>query len=279
MKLSFSTNAFVRFPLDEALRTIAGIGYQGAEIMADEPHLWPKKVTAEEVEGIKALAQELSLPLCNINGFTMRTVGDMHHPSWIEDDNGQRALRVEHTLACLELAHQLGIPYVSTEPGGPVKGIIETRGREYALFARMLDLVIPKAEELGVTLLIEPEPELLFDNMDDICAFIENIDSPALGINFDAGHFFCIGEDPAALVNVFSSFLKHIHIEDIAADRVHKHLIPGRGAMNFGAFFDALKAASYQGYLTVELYPYAEEPAKAAEESFQFLRPFFEGTL
>jgi sugar phosphate isomerase/epimerase len=277
MKLSFSTNAFTRVPLDDALEAIARIGYSGAEIMADRPHLWPPDVDADRVAALKAKAAELGIALCNINGFTMKAVGDMHHPSWIETDEEARDARVKHTLACLELARGLGIPFVSTEPGGPVHGTIEMRGKEYALFARMLDRVVPRAEELGVTLLIEPEPGLLFEDMDSVTAFLENMDTPALGVNFDAGHFYCIGDDPAGLVNAFGSFLKHVHIEDIAADRVHKHLIPGRGAMDFGKFFDALKRRNYKGFVTVELYPYDETPEQAAEEAYKFLRPYFEG--
>jgi len=279
MKLSFSSNAFTNDSLDDALAAIARIGYQGAEIMADRPHLWPPDIYPERLQKVLALSQELGLELCNINGFTMKVVGDMHHPSWIEPDEAAREQRIRHTLGCLEMAGALGIPFVSTEPGGPVAGTAETRGEEYALFARMLGRVIPRAEELGVTLLIEPEPDLLFDDMESITAFLENMDTPALGLNFDAGHFFCIGDDPAGLINAFGSFLKHVHIEDIAADRVHKHLIPGKGAMNFGAIFDALKKKNYKGFVTVELYPYSTAPEEAADEAFRFLRPFFEGTV
>ncbi len=279
MKLAFSTNAFTKHSLNDALTAIARIGYQGAEIMADRPHLWPPDIQIARAEEIVAKAADLGLTLCNINGFTMKVEGDMHHPSWIEPEETGRRMRAQHTVACLGLAHAMKIPFVSTEPGGPVQGNVEARGREYALFSQVLAGVLPRAEELGVTILIEPEPNLLFDEMESAAAFLDNMDSDALGVNFDAGHFFCVGDDPAALIKVYKSFIKHIHIEDIAANREHKHLIPGTGAMDFGAFFDALKEWDYKGFVTVELYPYDSEPEKAAEQAFDFLRPFFEGTL
>ena len=279
MKLSFSSNAFVEHSLDDALRTIARIGYQGAEIMADRPHFWPPDLDKDRVDAVGAKAAELGLTLCNINGFPMQAIGTMHRPSWIEKNDVDRQKRVDHTIACVELAHMLGIPYVSTEPGGPVEGGAEARGQEYALFARTLDQVIPRAEELGVTLLIAPEPDLLFEDMDSMVAFLENMESPALGVNFDLGHFFCIGDDPAGLIRTYGAMLKHIHIEDIAPNRAHRHLIPGMGAMDFGAIFDALKKVDYDGFVTVELYPYSKKPEMAAEEAFRFLKPFFEGTV
>ncbi len=279
MKLAFSTNAFTKHTLDEALGAIARIGYQGAEIMADEPHLWPPDTDTGKADEILARSKSLGLELCSINGFTMRAAGDMHHPSWIDEEAGARDARVMHTLACLGLAHRLGVPFVSTEPGGPVETGAGRRGKDFALFARELDRVIPRAGSLGVKLLIEPEPGLLFENMDDLAVFLEDMEAPELGVNFDAGHFFCINDDPAGLLNAFGSFVDHVHIEDIGHDRVHRHLIPGRGAMDFGSFFDALKKIDYKGFVTVELYPYDEAPEEAAEEAFRFLKPYFEGTL
>ena len=41
MRLAFSTNAYLRFPFDEAADRIAALGYEGLELMADVPHAWP----------------------------------------------------------------------------------------------------------------------------------------------------------------------------------------------------------------------------------------------
>ena len=41
MKLAFSTNAFVRYPVTEAVERIAAAGYEGVELLADVPHLYP----------------------------------------------------------------------------------------------------------------------------------------------------------------------------------------------------------------------------------------------
>ena len=41
MKLGYSTNAFVKYPLFDAIDLIAKLGFGGVEIMADRPHLSP----------------------------------------------------------------------------------------------------------------------------------------------------------------------------------------------------------------------------------------------
>jgi len=63
----------------------------------------------------------------------------------------------------------------------------------------------------------------------------------------------------------------HYHLEDIAETRVHAHLIPGRGAIDFPATLQAIAATGYDGWLTVELYPYIDTPDEAARESLTFL--------
>ena len=41
MKLGYSSNAYMKYSLTEAIDRIAAIGYQGIEIMADVPPAWP----------------------------------------------------------------------------------------------------------------------------------------------------------------------------------------------------------------------------------------------
>jgi sugar phosphate isomerase/epimerase len=64
---------------------------------------------------------------------------------------------------------------------------------------------------------------------------------------------------------------RHYHFEDIAATRVHKHLIPGHGAIDFGATMAEIDKTGYDGWLTVELYPYIDNPDDAAREAREYL--------
>jgi sugar phosphate isomerase/epimerase len=68
-----------------------------------------------------------------------------------------------------------------------------------------------------------------------------------------------------------ASQTRHYHFEDIAATRIHKHLVPGRGAIDFAATLAAIAATGYDGWITVELYPYIDDPDAAAREAFQYM--------
>jgi sugar phosphate isomerase/epimerase len=92
-----------------------------------------------------------------------------------------------------------------------------------------------------------------------------------VGLNFDIGHAYCVGQDPQDWVARMAPYTRHYHFEDIAASRVHQHLIPGCGAIDFAATLRAIDATGYRGWITVELYPYIENPAHAARAALEYL--------
>ena len=100
---------------------------------------------------------------------------------------------------------------------------------------------------------------------------MDRIDSRLVGLNFDVGHAYCVGENPQEWVSKMQDYALHYHLEDIAATRVHQHLVPGRGAIDFDATLAAIRQTGYEGWLTVELYPYLDDPDAAAREAKEFL--------
>ena len=270
MKLAFSTNAYVHFSIEDTIRKVAELGYSGIEILADVPHAWPAGLLPERIDSIRTQLERHGLAIANVNAFMMTAVADPRqpywHPSFIEPDPHYRAIRVEHTKRSLRLAQRLGAPNITTEPGGPLPAG-QSWDDALRLFRAELMPCVELAEQLEVALLIEPEPKLLLERMDQYLALVEGIDSPWLGLNFDIGHAYCVGEDPPEWIEKMAPHTRHYHIEDIAETRVHEHLIPGRGAIDFRATLGAIDRTGYDGWITVELYPYIDRPDEAAREA------------
>jgi sugar phosphate isomerase/epimerase len=272
MKLAFSTNAYMRYAVEDALSRLAKLGYGGVELMADVPHAWPAGLLPDAKWRIRESLDRLGLAISNINAFMMNAVADPRqpywHPSWIEPDPHYRRIRIEHTKRALTLARELKAPNITTEPGGP---LAPGQSFEQGLseFVRELKPVIEHAEREGVMLLVEPEPGLLIENTKQYLAFAERIRSPMLGLNFDIGHMFCVGENPAESIRLLAPHIRHVHLEDIAATRVHHHLIPGEGVIDFVEVVAALREIEYEGWVTVELYPYVEDPDHAARTAYE----------
>jgi sugar phosphate isomerase/epimerase len=272
MIFAYSTNAFVKFSLIDSIERIARLGFGGVEIMGDRPHLYPPDFDEPALAAVEAALARCRLKVSNLNSFTLFAVGDTYLPSWIETQAARRQMRIEHTLACLRVAHRLGCRNISVPPGGPLENGT-SRQKALALFHEGLDRVMPTAEALGVRLLIEPEPNLLLERTSEFLPFIREIRSPAVGLNFDVGHFFCAGEDPAAAFETLFQWIGHVHIEDIAADRTHNHLIAGLGAVDFSSVFAAMRRLGYAGDISLELYPYVDMPEEAGRRSREVLLP------
>jgi len=275
MKLAFSSNAYLHFSVEDTIRRIAEIGYTGIEILADVPHAWPAGLLPERIDSLRAALDEHKLTISNVNAFMMNAVADPRqpywHPSWIDPDPHYRAIRREHTKRALKLAKEIGAPHITTEPGGPlVEG--QTRAAAYDTFYEELMPCLELAAEIEMPLLIEPEPDLLIERFDQYLEFLERLDSPQVGLNFDVGHAYCVGEDPQDWIERMAPHTVHYHFEDIAETRVHEHLVPGRGAIDFDATLAAIGKTGYDGWITVELYPYINEPDTAAREALAFLK-------
>jgi len=274
MVFAYSSNAFVKYSLVESIEKIARLGFKGVEIMCDKPHLYPPDFNAEDLTTVAAALKRCGLKTTNLNCFTLFAVGNTYLPSWIESDEIRREIRIRHTLECLKVAERLECKCISIPPGGPLEGV----GRHEAnkLFREGLERLIPQAEVLNIRMLIEPEPDLLIENTSQFKSFMKEISSPIVGLNFDVGHFYCVGEDPAAAFEELFEWIGHVHIEDIADTRVHRHLVPGRGAIPFTPLFNAMKRLGYGGDICLELYPYVDMPELAGREGLAYLTPIFQ---
>jgi sugar phosphate isomerase/epimerase len=273
--LAFSTNAFKKNTFEEALYSIAGIGYTAVELMADLHHAYPPLMTPARTREIRDLLAKLKLTVSNVNAFTLFACGDTYRPTWIEDADADRQRRVEHTLGAVRLAADFDCKTVSLQPGGPMIGTGLTRDEAARRFARGLEQCIPLAREKGVILAVEPEPGLFIQTAAEYLDFKNTYfrNEPAIQMNCDCGHLFCCGEDPAKVIREHPEHISHIHIEDIGANRVHQHLTPGKGAINFPAIFEAVETVGYKRPVTVELYPYETTAAGVAKLAYDHLKP------
>jgi len=136
---------------------------------------------------------------------------------------------------------------------------------------------VEHAEKEQVLLLVEPEPDLLIETADQYLEFASKISSPYLGLNFDIGHSYCVKDEPPETIRRLAKLIRHVHLEDIAATRVHHHMIPGEGAIDFGATLAALKEVGYDGWVTIELYTCHENPDSAASIARERILKIAEG--
>ena len=231
--------------------------------------LGDRRKTAEQLARLNQIVS-------NVNAFTHFAAGDTYHPSWIENEPAKREVRIQHTLQAIDLAGDFSSKTISLQPGGPMIGTEITRKIAGERFAEGLHRCLEKAKARRVILAIEPEPGLYIESAKEYLEFKNEYfrDEPFVKMNCDVGHLFCVGEDPAKIIRRMPEQISHVHLEDIGANRVHQHLTPGKGVIDFASIFSALNDIAYTGWTTVELYPYETTAAGVAELAYNYLQSF-----
>ena len=274
MKLSFSTNAFVRFSVTEAIEIIARAGYSGVEILADVPHLYPFATTGSDLAQIAACLDKNRVFAANINAnnavgyYGAKFWEPLFEPSLANPEPDARKWRIEFTKKCIDMAGFLACGNVSVTSGRMVPGVRPEKS--LALLKLSLLEIVEYASGKDVRVGLEYEPGLLVERADELETLIREIGSGNFGANLDLGHSYLAGESPVEVARRLGSSIFHIHLEDIGG-RKHYHLVPGEGDMDFQAIFLALDSIGYEGFVTVELYTCPENPEQAARQAIDYL--------
>ncbi|MFK5604965.1 MULTISPECIES: sugar phosphate isomerase/epimerase [unclassified Haloferax] len=273
VQLAFSTNAYTRFDLPEAIRRIADHGYDGVEILADVPHAFLADFDERDRERVLTALDETGLSVSNVNANTTRGYYDdappsaFFDPTLISGDEEDRRWRIDYTKAALDFAALVGAPAACVASGSALPGTPPDEAYDHLLDS--LDELTDYAERVGVDLGIEFEPELLVEDTEEVLTLIDDVGSDALGVNFDVGHAAVCGEDPAESIRQCAGRITGVHLEDIAGGRggKHYHLVPGEGDIEFEPVFGALDDIGYDGFATFELYTYPDDPDDAARRA------------
>ena len=240
--------------------------------MADRPHAFPEDLTAAQITALNESLKGRKFKVSNLNCCVVTALGDTYHPSWIEEDWQEREKRIRYTLDCLRVAAALGVPHIIITPGGPIPETMNQR-EAWRLFVANMHRVLPLAQKLGTKILVQPEPGWLIENSDQILDFLKELEfHPCLGINFDPGHFFCVEEDPCEAWEKVKAYVGHVHLEDIPANRAHRHVQLGEGAMDIPTFLHHLEKSDYQGFVTIKLETYEQRAEEMAVASAQYLK-------
>lgn len=143
---------------------------------------------------------------------------------------------------------ELGVEYLSFHAG-----FIDHEDSDgFLRFGRRMSELADAAAERGVMLLMETGQE----TAEELRAFLDMVEHPALGVNFDPANMILYGKGrPGEAVQVLSPWIRHVHIKDAVASAVPGEWgteVPwGDGEVDAG-FFQALERIGYSGAFAIE---------------------------
>jgi fructoselysine 3-epimerase len=279
MKLAFSTNAYTRHSLAEALKGIRAAGFEGVEILADVPHAYPTWIDGPFTRTVRKALDETGLVVSNVNcnctfGYWRDAPPEPYfEPSLISPNPQYRRDRSELILKTLQFAKDVGARNVSITSGRCLGGMPPDKAADQ--FRESIRPILDRAEALGVDVGIECEPGLFLEYVQELRDWIDHLGHPRFGANLDIGHSVVMGESIPHVVESLLGRIWNLHVEDLPG-RKHYHMIPGEGTgVDWAGLRGALQKIAYDRFLTVELYTHTEKPQEAAEKSYEFLSGFF----
>ncbi len=280
MKLAFSTNAFTRHSVVDAIRGIKEAGFAGVEILADVPHAYPDAIDVKLTDTIVKALSETGLAVSNVNcncsfGYWKDAPPEPYfEPSLISPNPKHRADRTRLILKALDFAKNIGASNISITSGRLLGGMPPEKAA--GQFAESIKPVLDRAGALDIEVGIECEPGLYLEYVAELREWIDRLNHPWFGANLDVGHSQVIGESIPEAVQLLAGRIWNLHVEDIPG-RKHYHTIPGApgGTLDWAQLHEALRVIKYDRFLTVELYTETVDPHNAARKSYEFLSQTF----
>ncbi|MCY9696619.1 sugar phosphate isomerase/epimerase family protein [Paenibacillus alginolyticus] len=252
------------YPLEEVIKRLSRMGYDGIEVGCASPHAWPDYLLKERRQEIKGLLKAHRLDVSSM--LPAPGGGPGVNPS--SPTKEEREFTIKHYKDVIRLAHEWECPTVIWIAGWVVFGTSQQEAWNYSL--QGLIECAEFAKELGITIVVEPTPTdgNLIETADDALLLAEQSGLDNVKVMFDTFHALYRNEVSSDYVYRMKDKLHHIHISDV--DR----LPPGQGTCNFDAVMRALKEIDYKGYLSMEVgfNTRKADPDWYASTSIEYLR-------
>jgi L-ribulose-5-phosphate 3-epimerase len=254
-------------PLDVCIEHAARMGFDGFEILQRQL----ASTDRDELMKLKRRAFLLGLDL----------MGYSTHQGFLSPDKEKRREQVDHTIACLEQAYQLGIPTMRVNSGtwgtsGSFDELMANRGEEIPIegfteedaFGWVIDAyseLAAEAAKRGVIMGLENHWGL-GRTAEGVMRVVKAVDSPWLQVTLDTGNFL---EDPYDRLAILAPSTVLVQAKTYHGGGVWYTL-----DLDYDRIASIMRDAGFTGYVSLEFEGKAD-PLTAIPQSLAMLRTAF----
>ncbi|MEU5308362.1 sugar phosphate isomerase/epimerase family protein [Streptomyces sp. NPDC021562] len=235
MKFAFSTLGVPGLPVTDVLALATAHGYHGVELRAhpEEP-VHPGLGPAQRSD-IAAEFKSCGVEVLGVAGYARVAAP------------GEDAPVIDEVRQLLQLAHDLGAPFVRVFPGAdPDLPVAESD----AIAARRLGTVAEDASALGVRVLLETHDS--HRTGADAIRVLGPVGHRMAGALWDVMHTWLGGEQPAETYAALAPHLGYVQVKDIASAEDTTPLPLGAGILPLSDCVEVLSRHGWDGWLCWE---------------------------
>ncbi len=271
--IAVSTYSFWRFkeglklPIEQCIEEAAAMGFDGVEIL----HMQMENETKPYLNTLKRTALLNGVALC---GFSI-------HQGFVSPDKERRQRNIDHTVKCIELAYQLGIPCMRLNTGtwgtsASFDVLMKNRGVEkpldgytdedaYGWVIESIEQCLPVAEKCGVLMALENHWGL-GRTPEGVLRIVNAVSSPWLGVLTDTGNFL---EDPYDKIEMMAPLTAFIQAKTYYGGGLWYTL-----DLDYPRIAAIMKKHGFKGYVSLEFEGH-EDYKIALPKSLEVLRNAF----
>ncbi|MFJ3983017.1 sugar phosphate isomerase/epimerase family protein [Streptomyces fungicidicus] len=235
MKLAFSTLGVPGLPLNDVLALATAHGYHGVELRAHPEEPVHPGLTPAQRSDAAAAFKASGVELLGLAGYARVAAPGEDEPVLTE------------IRALLDLARDLGAPFVRVFPGG---GTGQSPEEADATAARRLGTAAEYAADLDVRILLETHDS--HRTGADAMRILGLVGHRQVGALWDVMHTWIGGEQPVESYAALSPHLGYVQVKDIASADETAPLPLGDGVLPLSDVVEVLSRHGWDGWLCWE---------------------------
>lgn len=217
IQLSYSTFGLTNLDFLDAIDAVGKAGYEGIEIAFHRRQFNPFNINDEYLATVKSRLNAARVkPACVATASHFFTPSRPHEPSLMTPDLAGRKRRIDLVKRGIRVARQLGVSLV-TFGSGFIRDehVSNPQIDPSELLADSIhECLCEIRDDEDITLLIEPEPGMLIETLEQGLALVKQIGSPRFQLHVDICHAYCSEQNYLAALAQAAPFARYLHISD-----------------------------------------------------------------
>lgn len=220
IQLSYCTFGLTQLPFLAAVDAVNKVGYPGVEVSFHRDQFNPFELTSEDIAAVRRHFDGVAVkPACVATASYFFTPSRPHEPSLMCPDLAGRKRRIDLVRRGVEVARGLGVPLVTFGSGFiRAEHVSDPSVDPRALLVDSIHRCLQEVrDDEDMTLLLEPEPGMYIETLDQAIDLVNEIDSPHFKLHLDLCHIYCSEQDFASALAKAAPFARYLHISDAKA--------------------------------------------------------------